>query len=187
MNEKKVAPKSVWGKRCFVIVENRWFDRGITLCVVLNVFVMMLGFYGESASWGSSLNNLNGIFVAIFNIEFLVKVYGLRIQYFALPTGHSAESQNHDGSDGSSHSNAVAPRDSPSPGEDDSDNRGSQVTAEGDGKEKRRPSKKQHYSFQWWNIFDFFIVLGTDLGLVFVAASDEGAAAGPIATAVRVR
>lgn len=64
---------------------------------------------------------------------------------------------------------------------------GSQVTAEGDGKEKRRPSKKQHYSFQWWNIFDFFIVLGTDLGLLLVAASDEGAAAGPIATAVRVR
>jgi len=162
--EDMMAPKDSFGKKCFRIVRNPFFDRFITACVVVNVFVMCLGGFGAKDEWLKSGNNLNTTFILIFNAEFLLKAYGLRSQYFALPKkiGRGAKTKSpHDGDDEG--------------GEDDEEDHHSDPLT----------GAIKNWTIQWWNVFDFFIVMGTDLGSILMLSSEGGTAYAPIATAVR--
>jgi len=67
----------------FRVVTNARFDYFIMLCIVLNTMVLLTFHVGQSEGWHMFQFVLNKIFLAIFTVEMLLKLYGLGSdQYF---------------------------------------------------------------------------------------------------------
>ena len=69
----------------FDMVTSKRFDLAIMLIIGLNMFVMALEHYGQSAEFSQALEMLNLTFIAIFTLECFCKIFAMRHFYFREP------------------------------------------------------------------------------------------------------
>lgn len=69
----------------FDITTSRRFDMTIMIIIGINMFVMALEHYGQSQEFSIILENLNLLFIAIFTLECLCKIFAMRHFYFREP------------------------------------------------------------------------------------------------------
>jgi hypothetical protein len=69
----------------FDLTTNKKFDLAIMLIIGLNMFVMALEHYGQSPEFSQFLENLNLVFIGIFTLECVCKVFAMRHYYFREP------------------------------------------------------------------------------------------------------
>lgn len=69
----------------FDVTTCKKFDMAIMLIIGLNMFVMALEHYGQSQEFSLALENLNLMFIAIFTLECLSKIFAMRHFYFREP------------------------------------------------------------------------------------------------------
>ncbi|CEM21952.1 unnamed protein product [Vitrella brassicaformis CCMP3155] len=71
----------------YSLVTSRLFEMTIMACIVLNTVTLALRIYpppyGLSDDYPLQLNRINNAFVVVFNVEFLLKFYALRLAYFS--------------------------------------------------------------------------------------------------------
>ena len=65
-----------------MIVENSWFQNFILVCILLNTVCLALSWYGQPEEWITILNNFNLLFTLIYTLEFVIKLFALRADYF---------------------------------------------------------------------------------------------------------
>ena len=119
----------------FPIVMAPAFERTIMFFVIINAVVMAVVAFGQDDRQTEAINDLNVLFVVIFNLEFLAKFGALRINYFM----HFIE---------------------------------------GAGDEGKA-------SIDYWNCFDFCIVVGTDIGYLLMSMGGTPTTLSGIAMVVR--
>nr|XP_022910562.1 sodium channel protein para-like [Onthophagus taurus] len=80
----KVIPAPTWGpqKAFFKIVTNKKFDMVILILIVLNMLTMSIDHYQQNETYAQILDYLNIIFIIIFTIECIIKLFALRHHYF---------------------------------------------------------------------------------------------------------
>ncbi|KAG9508996.1 Sodium channel protein type 10 subunit alpha, partial [Fragariocoptes setiger] len=78
-------PKFKLQAHVFDVISSKRFDMAIMLIIALNMFVMSLEYYGQSAYYTLVLERLNLMFIAIFSCESLAKIFALRHYYFREP------------------------------------------------------------------------------------------------------
>nr|XP_039317716.1 LOW QUALITY PROTEIN: sodium channel protein type 11 subunit alpha [Saimiri boliviensis boliviensis] len=66
----------------FDIVTSQIFDIIIIILIILNMITMMAESYNQPKATESTLDHLNWIFVVIFTVECLIKIFALRQYYF---------------------------------------------------------------------------------------------------------
>jgi len=83
--ERKVnPPKDPLRRELFVLVESRAFELVIMSCIMLNVVTMAMRKFDQSDEYTDALELCNYVFVAIFTIEMVLKMYALGCgEYFA--------------------------------------------------------------------------------------------------------
>lgn len=69
----------------FDMTTSKKFDMTIMIIIGFNMFVMALEHYGQSQEFSLILENLNLIFIAIFTLECLCKIFAMRHFYFREP------------------------------------------------------------------------------------------------------
>ncbi|XP_013387533.1 sodium channel protein type 4 subunit alpha B isoform X2 [Lingula anatina] len=84
---KKPIPKpklkvQLW---IFHLCVNQKFDIVIMVCIMLNMLTMALEHYGQSDKFTEVLNVINFIFIGIFTVECVLKLFCLRQYYFKEP------------------------------------------------------------------------------------------------------
>lgn len=57
--------------------QNRYFENGIILSIILNTIVMSLIWFGQSEEFLKATEVLNYIFMVIFTLEALIKIVAL--------------------------------------------------------------------------------------------------------------
>jgi hypothetical protein len=76
--ERKVnPPKDMWRREMFVVVESRAFELVIMAAIMLNVVTMAMRKFDQSDAYTSMLEICNLVFVGIFTVEMVLKVYAL--------------------------------------------------------------------------------------------------------------
>jgi len=76
--ERKVnPPKSAWRREMFVVVESRAFELVIMAAIMLNVVTMAMRKFDQSDQYTTMLEICNLVFVGIFTVEMLLKLYAL--------------------------------------------------------------------------------------------------------------
>lgn len=78
-------PKMKFQAYMFDITTSKKFDLAIMLIIGLNMFVMALEHYGQTQEFSMVLENLNLIFITIFTLECLCKIFAMRHFYFREP------------------------------------------------------------------------------------------------------
>lgn len=78
-------PKFRFQAWMFDVTTDKKFDMVIMVFIGLNMFVMALEHYGQSAYFTMVLERLNLIFIAIFTVESLLKIFAMRHFYFREP------------------------------------------------------------------------------------------------------
>lgn len=78
-------PKFTLQAYMFDITTSKRFDLAIMLIIGLNMFVMALEHYGQSQEFSAALESLNLLFIAIFTLECLCKIFAMRHFYFREP------------------------------------------------------------------------------------------------------
>ena len=69
-------PQASWRRPVFKIVINRGFDALVSVCIFLNVVIMMVERYPQSESRGATFEVLHSIFAVVFFLEVVLKVIG---------------------------------------------------------------------------------------------------------------
>jgi len=69
----------------FELATNQKFDIGIMLVILLNMATMSIEHYDEPQQLTDVLHYINTIFIAVFTLECLIKLVGLRWYYFRQP------------------------------------------------------------------------------------------------------
>lgn len=64
------------------MVEHWLFDTFIMICIIANTIVLMIKWYGMSEAVVNAITNINYVFMVIFTIEAVFKIYALRSNYF---------------------------------------------------------------------------------------------------------
>ena len=64
------------------MVDSVWFDRFVSLCIILNTLVLCLEWTGQSERVNEIQSIFNYIFTAIFTLEAIVKILAYRCAYF---------------------------------------------------------------------------------------------------------
>lgn len=78
-------PKFKFQAYIFDITTSKKFDMTIMIIIVVNMFVMALEHYGQSQDFSLVLERLNLIFIALFTLECLCKIFAMRHFYFREP------------------------------------------------------------------------------------------------------
>lgn len=78
-------PKLKFQAYMFDLTTNKKFDLAIMLIMGLNMFVMALEHYGQSQELNQALETLNLVFIGIFTLECVCKVFAMRHYYFREP------------------------------------------------------------------------------------------------------
>ena len=65
-----------------VVVENPFFDRTISVCIMVNTLSMGITWYQEPHLLKVTMEMLNYLFTVIFTIEAIIKLLALRMVYF---------------------------------------------------------------------------------------------------------
>lgn len=89
MNSKLVKkvepPKNKWQKVVFEMVMHPYFETFIMAMILLNMIVMAMRYTGMADWYRTMLEVLNLCFAFIFNLEMLLKLFGLGFwRYFTL-------------------------------------------------------------------------------------------------------
>ncbi|ELT95078.1 hypothetical protein CAPTEDRAFT_210954 [Capitella teleta] len=69
----------------FKLTGNQKFDIGIMMIILLNMLTMAMEHYGQSDEFTMVLKYINQVFIAIFTLECVMKLLGLRWYYFKQP------------------------------------------------------------------------------------------------------
>lgn len=69
----------------FDLTTNQKFDIVIMIIIMANMLTMTLEFYNMPETMKLALNNINIVFIAIFTLECVLKLIGLRLYYFKIP------------------------------------------------------------------------------------------------------
>lgn len=69
----------------FDITTSKKFDLAIMIIIGLNMFIMALEHYGQSIEFTMALEDLNLVFISIFALESLCKIFAMRHFYFREP------------------------------------------------------------------------------------------------------
>ena len=69
----------------FKLTTNQKFDIGIMSVILLNMLTMAIEHYGMSTEFTDGLGYINTVFIAIFTLECVMKLLGLRWYYFKQP------------------------------------------------------------------------------------------------------
>jgi len=69
----------------FELATNQKFDIGIMLVILLNMATMSIEHYDEPQRLTDVLQYINTVFIAIFTLECVIKLIGLRWYYFRQP------------------------------------------------------------------------------------------------------
>ena len=122
MRRKLIVKFEVPQAKCryclFRVVESRFFEFAITLCIMLNTLVMAMRYYRMPPSYAQFLERANTSFAVIFNLEAAMQIGAKGLYYFKSS----------------------------------------------------------------WNVFDFFVVFGTDVGILISILSNTST----LATAVTI-
>ncbi|XP_071442957.1 sodium channel protein para-like [Hetaerina americana] len=83
----KAIPRPRWKPQAIIfdICTNKKFDMIIMLFIGFNMLAMTLDHYQQSETFSFILDHLNMIFIVIFSIECLMKIFALRYHYFKDP------------------------------------------------------------------------------------------------------
>ena len=65
------------------IIYSKFFEWGITICILVNTIVMAMRFYRMSNEYEMFLEYLNYFFAMVFNLEMIIKLFGLGLYYFS--------------------------------------------------------------------------------------------------------
>eukprot|EP00939_MAST-03C_sp_MAST-3C-sp1_P000527 g527.t1 len=76
------APKSKLQQSLYDIVSKPSFDNFIMSCIVVNSFLLMLRWHGQSHELSTTLVLINFVFALIFTVEAVMKLVALRLRYF---------------------------------------------------------------------------------------------------------
>ena len=68
----------------FDMTTDQKFDIVIMVVILLNMFTMTLEHEGMGKEWHDALNNINIVFIAVFTLECILKIIGLRHYYFKI-------------------------------------------------------------------------------------------------------
>ena len=74
---KKIPPKNKIRLFILKIANSLWFERFIFVCIILNMFVIMIKYYNNPSLMEKATDQINLIFTAIFALEALIKIIGL--------------------------------------------------------------------------------------------------------------
>ena len=66
----------------FTLTTNQKFDIGIMVVIMLNMITMAIEHYNMDPTFSRALEIINYIFIAIFTLECVMKIVGLRQFYF---------------------------------------------------------------------------------------------------------
>ena len=69
----------------FELATNQKFDIGIMLVILLNMATMSIEHYDELQQLTDVLHYINTVFIAVFTLECVIKLIGLRWYYFRQP------------------------------------------------------------------------------------------------------
>ena len=80
---------SVFQLKCqlffFLLTTNQKFDIAIMSVILMNMITMSAEHYGQSQDFEDVLKYVNQVFIAIFTLECVMKILGLRWYYFKQP------------------------------------------------------------------------------------------------------
>ena len=76
------VPRNPIRKLFFIIVQNNYFDYGITGCIILNTITMSIKFHRMPKEMDFTLEITNYIFAFIFLLEAVFKILGQGRMYF---------------------------------------------------------------------------------------------------------
>merc|ERR1711871_793990 len=76
------APSSEFQRRMLDIVRRPSFDNFIMGCIIVNSFLLMLRWHGQSYELATALMWINFAFAIIFTVEAVMKLIALRFRYF---------------------------------------------------------------------------------------------------------
>lgn len=87
MQEKPIKrsnpPTGKWRSKVWqIVVNSKRFEFAIMGVILLNTIVMMMHSEGVSTSMTKALDSLNLLFLAVFSLEAIVKLFALRLDYF---------------------------------------------------------------------------------------------------------
>ncbi|ESO85582.1 hypothetical protein LOTGIDRAFT_107523 [Lottia gigantea] len=78
-------PKLKIASILFDITTNQKFDIVIMIIIMFNMLTMTMEHYKMDESYESALSIVNTVFIAIFTLECVLKIIGLRLHYFKIP------------------------------------------------------------------------------------------------------
>ena len=76
------APSDAWGKWCHKVVRMKHFDNAIMGAVMVNTLFMATESFGQPDWWRLTVVVMNYLFAAIFTVECVLKLSGMRWAYF---------------------------------------------------------------------------------------------------------
>ena len=83
LSQKQQVPVNWIRKQIFRMIGTKYFEWGITLCILINTLVMCLRYYRMSPEQEYWLEILNYGFAIIFNLEMVLKLIGLGKYYYS--------------------------------------------------------------------------------------------------------
>ena len=79
---KPPPPKNQWRKKVYNLVNHQYFEIFIMICILLNTLVMSMRYARMSKTYETTLESINYVFSAIFNLELILKLIGIGCHYF---------------------------------------------------------------------------------------------------------
>lgn len=69
-------------QKAVLITRSRWFDHTILVLIILNTFVLGFNYAGMPQHYHTIIEHINLLFVVIFTLEAILKLYAMRSEYF---------------------------------------------------------------------------------------------------------
>ena len=74
------TPNSKYRLFCYKVIKYKnYFDNLIMIVIIANIVVMCMTYDGEPPEYTQMLKNCNYLFISIFLIECVIKIYGLGV------------------------------------------------------------------------------------------------------------
>jgi hypothetical protein len=78
-------PAAEWRQPFYFISENQYLQWFINLAILINTISLALQWYGISAQFSQTLDNINFLFTITFIFELIIKLIGFGWRYFRDP------------------------------------------------------------------------------------------------------
>lgn len=77
-----IMPTNRFRKLCYKIVINNKFEYFIMFIIVLNTLFLCMDYYNAPKTYKQAINTGNIVFVAIFTLECVLKLFGYNFRYY---------------------------------------------------------------------------------------------------------